>query len=248
MKLHRAIQQWDRWLTGTLGQRILNAEQNFLPHLLGECYGKYALLIGVPGQERLLKFSAAPWHILLSPMMNKNHNLPFIEADFYKLPIMTASMDVVLVPHSLELVDNPRRLLSEACRVVKPQGYIIIYGFNPYSLWGWHKKFMDKKVTPWTQHFIPVGTVKKWLAIADFELIKHETLFFRPPLQHHEFWYSKIKFMEWVGPKFWPFFGGVYMLMAKAKVVPLTPIKLQWKQHISGIQASFPSSSIRNSQ
>lgn len=42
--------------------------------------------------------------------------------------------------------------------------------------------------------------------------------------------------------------GGVYMLMAKAKVIPLMPIKLHWKQQLSGVPASVPGRTLRNWQ
>lgn len=248
-KTHRAIQHWDHWLMQSLGSRVLDAEQQFLPHLLTDCYGKHALLIGAPSQSRLLKFSAIPHQALLSPIINKNKSIHSIEGDFDELPIAPASIDLVLLPHILEYIDNPHQLLMEACRIVKPEGNIIIFGFNPYSLWGLKKRITHHNNTmPWSGNFMPASTVKKWLKLADFELIKHDTLLFRPPLQHHESLYKKLKFIEWLGNKLWTPFGGVYMLMAKAKVTPLTPIKLHWKQQLSGVQISISGPSIRNWQ
>ena len=48
--------------------------------------------------------------------------------------------------------------------------------------------------------------------------------------------FRKLKFMEWLGRRCWSPFGGVYMLVAQAKVIPLTPIKLSWKQKVTNIQ------------
>lgn len=245
-KTYRAIQQWNHYLTQLLGNYLLDAEEKFLPPLLTDWYGKYALLIGVPHQIRLLKFGSMHSPILFSPLINKNHSIPFIEGDFYELPFASGSIDLVMVPHTLELIDNPRQLLSEACRIVKPEGYIIVFGFNPYSLWGLKKKLTTKALMPWSGNFISAGTVKKWLALADFELVKQEGLLFRPPLQHHGTLYQKLQLMEWLGSRFWNSLGGIYMLMAKAKVIPLTPIKLNWKQELTGVQVSFPGPSIRN--
>lgn len=247
-KTHRAIQHWNHWLNQPLGRRVLEAEQQFLPHLLTDCYGQHALLIGVPHQHELLKFSSISHQVLLSPLINKNKTIRSIESDLYELPVHDASIDLVLLPHTLELIDNPRKLLNEACRVVKPEGFIIIFGFNPYSLWGLKKCFTHHQETPWTGNFIPAGSVKKWLQLADFELINQDALLFRPPLQHHDVIYQKIKFLEWIGNKLWTPLGGVYMLMAKAKVIPMTPIKLHWKQQLYGVQVSTSGPSIRNWQ
>lgn len=246
VKAYRAIQQWNHWLTQPLGARVLEAEKHFLPALLTDCYGKHALLIGVPHQSGLLKFSSIPDQVLLSPILSKNKNMRFIEGEFYELPIASASIDLVLLPHTLEMMDNPRQLLMEACRVVKPEGHIVIFGFNPYSLWGLKKRFTHHHDTPWSGNFIPANQVKKWISLADFELIKQDAFLFRAPLQHHPKIYDKFNIVEWLGSKLWKPFGGVYMLMAKAKVTPLTPIKLHWKQQLSGLHVSIPGPSTRN--
>lgn len=204
VKTHRAIQRWDNWLTETLGSRLLEAERQFLPPLLVDCYGKHALLIGVPRQQGMLKFSTIPHQVLLTPLFKKSDNYPYIESNLAELPIASASIDLVLLPHTLEYIDNPHKLLSEACRIVKPEGHIIIFGFNPMSLWGL-KKHMTKDLTvPWSSNFISANTVKKWLALADFEMVKHDTLLFRPPLEHHDKLYQRLKIMEWFGSKLMP--------------------------------------------
>lgn len=247
-KTHRAIQNWDHWLLQSLGCRVLEAEQQFLPHLLTDCYGKHVLLIGVPNQYGLLKFSSIPHQVLLSPTIHKKSSLRYVESDFNELPIASASIDLVVMPHTLELIDNPQHLLSEACRIVKPEGHIIIFGFNPYSLWGLKQKLTRNNTAPWSNNFISAGRIAKWLKLSDFELVKQDTLLFRPPLQNYDIFYSKIKFIEWLGSKLWAPLGGVYMLMAKAKVIPMTPIKLHWKQQLSGIQVTTSGPSIRNWQ
>lgn len=236
-KTHRAIQQWDNWLSQK-GAHVLAAEKLMLPPMLSEWYGKHSLLIGVPQQHELLKTTAAPCRSVLSPIANKNNSLYRIESELYELPIASASVNLVILPHSLEYTDNPQLLISEACRIVKPEGYIIIFGFNPYSLWGLKKRFTKTHNAPWLGNFIAPTKVKNWLRLADFELVKSNMLLFRPPLERHQSLYRKLQFLEWVGSRCWPPLGGVYMLMAKAKVIPLTPIKLRWKQKLSGARIS----------
>jgi ubiquinone/menaquinone biosynthesis C-methylase UbiE len=160
-----------------------------------------------------------------------------IDGDFYQLPIFSGSIDLVILPHTLEYVDNPRQLLSESCRIVKPEGFIMILGFNPYSFWGLKrllKSAKDRKQMPWCNHFIHASMIKRWLTLADFELVKHSTALLsssvnRQSKQH------KTNILEAIGLRCLPFIGGVYMIMAKAKVIPLKPIRLKWKQQISGL-------------
>lgn len=194
----------------------------------------------------LLKTSAISQTFLISPLIHKSSHVHCIEGEFKDLPIASASVDLVILPHTLEYIDNPHHVLMEACRVVKPEGHIIVLGFNLYSLWGIKKKFTQQKHTPWSTHFISAAKIKKWLVLADFQMVKQSTCFFRPPFSHHDHWYENMKWMEWVGRKCWPCWGGAYVLMAKAKVIPLTPIKLHWQQELSGASVSIPGSSVRN--
>lgn len=249
-KTYRLIQQWDRWLMHFLGQHVLAVEKKFLAPLIEKHYGKHVLLIGSPQQEALLKVSMMPNHFLLSPLLNRNHQDVYgIDSTLYELPIASGSVDSVMLPHVLELIDNPRQLLSEACRIIKPEGHIIILGFNPYSLWGIRKLWSRKKIVPWAGNFIQSSKVKKWLELADFELVKQDATLYRPPINNEKI-FKKLKLMEWFGRKFCAPLGGIYVLIAQAKVVPLTPIKLRWKQKLTDMRLPavgiIPRPTIRN--
>lgn len=235
---YRTLQHWDHWLAQQfLGNKLLETEERVFSHLLQKHFGKHVLLIGVPHQYPLLSSTLLPCHSLITPFISQEKKSCFIEGDFHELPIMTGSVDLVMLPHTLELVDNPRQLLSEACRVIKPEGLIILCGFNPYSLWGVKKLFGKHKTIPWTLNFLRTQKVKKWLQLADFVMEKHTSTLFTPPLDKASL-YNKFHFMEYVGKKCFPTFGGIYILVARAKVIPLTPIRLKWKQPLSGIRIS----------
>lgn len=235
---YRALQHWNQWLTNQfLGTDLLKAEQHLLSRILDKHFGKHALLLGVPKQHNLLTATTIPCHSLLSPLIHKEKHFNYIEGDFHELPILTGTIDLVLMPHTLEFIDNPRQLLAEACRIIKPEGLIVISGFNPYSAWGIRKKFAKNKAMPWSGNFIHSRQVKSWLQLADFEMEKQTSTLYRPPLSHQNF-YNKLQFLESIGNKFFPYFGGVYVLLARAKVIPLTPIRMKWKQHLSGIRIS----------
>lgn len=245
VKTYRSAHQWDHWLTHFLGRGLLKAEQEVLAKLLGQCFGRHSLLIGTPHQDVLLKSCVTTYQCLLTPLVNNISSVKVIEGEFYELPILSASMDVVLLPHSLEYVDNPRQLLTEACRIVKPEGYIVVLGFNPFSLWGLKKLFNRTHHAPWSRNFISAGTIKTWLGFADFELAKQDMLLFRPPLSYQGL-YHRLAFMEWIGGRCFKPLGGVYVMVAKAKVISLTPIRLRWQQRLSGAQVTIPGPTMRD--
>lgn len=231
---YRRLQHWNRWLSEHfLGNSLLNSEQKMLSTMLAKHFGKHALLIGVPHQAILLTTTPQPMHTILSPWPHRDQKALYVEADFKELPIFSGSIDLVILPHTLEFVDNPRQLLAEACRIVKPEGLIVICGFNPISAWGAQKK-LTKSPTKWSGGYIHPNTVKAWLRLVDFKMEQQSFLMYRPPMRHHGL-YTKLAFLEQIGQKIFPFLGGVYILVARAKVIPLTPIKLQWKQQLSSI-------------
>lgn len=235
---YRTLQHWNHWLIKQpLGHCLLEAEQKSLSQILNQHRGHHAVLVGVPHQQNLLMSTKIPSRSLISPLVNTERNhFNDIESDFLNLPLLTGSIDLLVLPHTLELVDNPHQLLAEACRVIKPEGCIAICGFNPYSAWGVRKIFTKHKYAPWSGNFIHTHKIKQWLQLADFEMEKQAATLFRPPMRHPIF-YQKLHFLETIG-QWIPLLGGVYVLLARAKVIPLTPIRLKWKQQLSGIRIS----------
>lgn len=236
---YRNLQHWNQWLSQQfLGKSILETEAHQFSRMLDRHFGKHAVLIGVPHQYALLNATKIPCHALVTPLTIKEKKSGFIEGDFHEIPILTGSMDLVMLPHTLELVDNPRQLLSEACRIIKPEGLIAISGFNPYSTWGLRKLLVkNKKSMPWGANFIHSAKIKSWLQLSDFAMEKHQSALFTPPVNHPGL-YKRLHFLEKLGSVCLPIFGGVYVLIARAKVIPLTPIRLKWKQQLSGIRIS----------
>ena len=236
---YNTLQYWEQWLIQhELGHCLLSGEQQLLMRLLSRCHGKYAALIGVQHQHALFKAVHISHCTLFSPLVKKSQYPHVVETNLEELPLLSGSIDLVILPHILELVDNPRQLLAESCRVVKPEGYVVIIGFNPYSLWGLKKIILRNKQIPWSLPTLAPYTLKKWLLLADFRLKQQCSALFRPPVTHCL--YDKLIFMEALGRMCWPNCGGVYILLAQAKVLPLTPIRLRWKQHLHDLQ--LPSS------
>ena len=60
--------------------------------------------------------------------------------DFDALPFPQHSVDLVVLPHSLELARDPHQTLREVERVLVPEGRVVIAGFNPASLWGMRQR------------------------------------------------------------------------------------------------------------
>ena len=85
------------------------------------------------------------------------------------LPFQTDSVDVLLMPHALELTSDPHQVLREAHRVLTPEGHLILSGFNPWSLAGIAKLLRRRREIPWAPRWLSAGRVGDWLALLGFE-------------------------------------------------------------------------------
>ena len=246
VKTYHTLQQWNQWLTKFPGSSVLETEKKLLSSLLKKLNGEYSLVIGVPEQYHLIKDSPFYHNVVLSPLINNHPSIKYVECGLSNLSILPGSVDVVILPHVLEFVDSPRHLLTEACRTVKPNGTIIIIGFNPISFWGLKKWWGKNQGIPWSGRFIFPKSIIKWLDLEEFEFIRKDMIMFKSPKENSSHQFS---LLEWLGNKTSAFFGGVYAISAQAKVIPLTPIKLHWVQSLPHLSATIPGpSSIREIQ
>jgi SAM-dependent methyltransferase len=152
-----------------------------------------------------------------------------IIADVDDLPFLEHSIDVCLLSHALEFSLDPHHVVREASRVLIPNGYLVITGFNPFSLAGLNKFVPYRKNnTPWNERFFSAMRVKDWLHLMGYEILVDEKIL-------HTSLSGKLnqgkiaKYWQKIASEFLPRFGSVYVLVAKKRVHPLTPIKPKWK-------------------
>lgn len=232
---YRTLQQWNQWLHHPyLGRVLLALEGGVMQTALKNHYGKHVVLIGVPYQATFFQSVTIPCHTLASPLVAHTEDCHTIETGLHELPFLSGSVDLVILPHTLELVENPRQLLAEACRIIKPEGLIVISGFNALSGLGFMQKFQKTRVLPFPMDFIPAKKIENWLKLADFEIEQHSSLLIRPPMKDVA-WFQRLHGLESL-LKLFPSLGAVHMTIARAKVIPLTPIKMTWKQPLSGLR------------
>lgn len=228
--------QLQNWHKSPLGSLLKEAEQAALAQHLQTLFGYYLLLTGIDDIE-LVESSRIRHRVILTNSVEPNPGSA-IAGDVEALPIMTDTLDVVILFHSLDFSHDPHQVLREAERVLVPEGHIVVLGFNPRSLWGLRKWMpLKRRGTPWEGRFVSMNRIKDWLGLLGFDLVASEQLFYRPPV-NHEGILRRLRFCEKTGEKFIKLFGAVYLITAKKKVARLTPIKPRWrptKQVVSGL-------------
>lgn len=190
-----------------------------LPHLFGAC----AAQLGRLGRIDLLDASAVPRRFVVDVAALPGAQLSAIPE---ALPFDQKSLDLTLLPHTLDFALDPHQVVREVHRVLTPEGHAVILGFNPWGLWGlWRLWYRGRGMVPWCGHFLGLTRIKDWLTLLDFEIVQGSLLFYRPPLQHERSM-ARLQFMERMGDRWWPLGAGAYIVVAKKRVPGLTPLRL----------------------
>jgi SAM-dependent methyltransferase len=161
------------WFDSPLGARVLREEGVLARHALDDVFGFELVQVGVWGPGRhLLDSARTPNTRLLSPDPGGAVTLC---ADLTSLPFASDSIDGVLLPHTLELVEDPYAVLREAERVLCAEGCLIICGFNPWSGWGVRRLFAGafrrSLFPPETRRLLAEKRLRDWMALLDFEVV-----------------------------------------------------------------------------
>jgi len=173
--------------------------------------------------------------------------------DFSALPFPAASLDLVLMPHSLEVSTDAHATLREVERVLVPQGRVLICGFNPVGLWAlrqararlWESltggRWSGQGYLPVAGEYIGYWRLRDWLRLLDFEV---EIVRFGcyVPAVSSPAWLQRFAWMERLGPRWWPIFGSSYLLVGIKRVRGVRMLGATWKPPRGRVPRQVPAS------
>ncbi len=221
------------WLDSTLGQYMQRQEQWLYDQAVVDLFGYNALQFGMLQMDLLQNSRIA--HRFRCDACSQPQFQPDLLCEDDFLPIADTSLDLLLLPHRLEFSERPHQTLREAERVLMPEGHLLISGFNRFSLWGlmhfFKNRFAAKRSAnrfPWNGRFIGLARLKDWLALLGFEVVSVGMACHVPPFESMR-WRSRFIWMDYLGKRWFPLLGGVYFIVAKKRVVCMTPLKPNWK-------------------
>ena len=217
------------WYRQVLGQSWQVVEQQRLNEVLADHFGYHLLQIGKPMDGELCDGSRIAHRIVMVELGDPRGEGIGLCATAERLPLASGSIDVVVLPHLLSFAEQPHAILREVERVLIPEGHVVILGFNPWSLFGLRRLFGGwRGRSPWCGHFYSSLRLRDWLSLLGFDSLLLRHYFYRPPLAGGGL-LQRLDFLERWGGRWWPFFGGGYLLVARKRVATLTPIRPRWR-------------------
>lgn len=216
------------WFETPLGRRVRQAEAACIERMIEDSFGHYLVQIAcVDDFGQVLQRSRIRSRLLISEHGRSAANGALIQARPSALPLQAASIDAVLLPHTLDFCPQPQPVLREVERVLIPEGRVFIIGFNPFSTWGMRRGLNRPRRVPWCGNHLSASRLIDWLDLLGLQLEMRQWLLFRPPI--HALQDRRLTWLERSGSRWWPMLGGVYVLRAVKRVSLATPLRPRWR-------------------
>jgi len=252
------------WLKTPQGGYLLDWERAQFEQTVGDIFGYHALQLGLPELDTLaanrmphrwLALDCLPVPPPAAPPGADAPDPPTLQlstpptvapqassrkvallTDSGALPFPAASLDLVVLPHTLELGRDAHATLREVQRVLVPEGRVVISGFNPVSLWGVGQKrrrlgrsrSAPASSLPGVNEWIGYWRLRDWLRLLDFEVESAQFGCYTPVLSSQA-WIGRFRWMDAAGRRWWPIFGAVYFLAAVKRVHGVRLLEPAWK-------------------
>ena len=212
------------WYQTEAGELVAHAVEQQAWQLTACVFGYIAVQVGqVFDNCDLLQNCTIRQKIVLDSSMTTN-----VVADPIALPLPNDSVDLVLLPHTLDFVADPHQVLREVERSLVPEGHLIIIGFNPLSFYGLWRIFLSRKnSSPWNANFYSLKRIRDWCSLLGFDEVNLQFCAHLPPFKRIQGW-KRMQALNRLLKKHLAHSGGVYLFVARKRIATLTPLKSQW--------------------
>ncbi|WP_430462420.1 methyltransferase domain-containing protein [Thalassolituus sp. LLYu03] len=212
------------WLARRDTRRLLALESGWLRDWVGQLHGQHLLYSGIDDVPRFLQRSRLAHNFSMGLEWQRD----VVPRDTWMAqgawPLPDNSVDVVVLQHVLDMSTHPHQIIREAARVIVPNGYLIITGFNPYSLWGavrWTRTFSTG--LPWVSNPVSERRIQDWLTLLDFRSEYSGSIAHTWPVTLGSERISRRVDRVLAGTRWLP--ASAYLHVARRTVLGMTPIR-----------------------
>ena len=244
-----------QWLQTPPGRYLLAWESECYDQAVADVFGYHSLQLGMPALDAL-RTNRMPhrWLAVGSPTEAQvlqtsalAPELPVLVVDSSALPFAAASLDLVVLPHTLEFSADPHATLREVERVLVPEGRVVISCLNPASLWGlrqrrahlYRRLGFGEPYLPDAGEFLGYWRLRDWLRLLNFEVESSQFGCYRPAVRSAA-WLQRFAWMDTLGDRSWNIFGAAYFLVAVKRVQGMRLLGPSWKKTKALANAPVP--------
>lgn len=248
--MRERIISFQDWLETPAGRYLLDWENAQFKAAVADIFGFHALQLGLREVHALdANRMQHRWLASHQPLpASALHVRPAeLVTEFSALPFPAASLDLVLLPHALEIHTRPHAILREVARVLVPEGKVVISGLNPMSLWGLQRRReglsrklgWGKSSMPALEESIGYWRLRDWLHLLDFEIQVGHFGCYKPALSSDK-WLQRMNWVDRIGSRWASIFGSAYFLVAVKRVHGVRLMGSPWKATMSPRAAPVP--------
>lgn len=201
----------NEWFLTEQGIKIAHAFFSELIPLQDILHGATLLQFGQCGDNLILNKLRFQSKWIATPYLSDNSALVTL---LNQLPLNRESVDCILAPLTLEAFvhKNP---IDEIDRVLKPLGYVIFFGINPISLWGYWLSRSKKNFYGISKaKSKSVFTIKRAMLHRGYLLCHLSHFYYLPPCREKK-WLTRFEMFNELGKMIAPMPAGFYCLVAQ---------------------------------
>ena len=227
------VAYWD----SVSGQAVTAWERQLLNEWLSDAFGYYAIQLGHYGRIAGLaanrcseRYAIERGDVHVQPSQPDEDGVRRLDVgDFSVLPFSSDSLDLVILPHTLDEHPDPHGVLREAYRVLRAEGRMIILGFNPFSLWGLQAKFQSGQRFGVYRNMphppLHISRLKDWIELLNCDVMQGKYACYTPYVTQDK-WLNRSLWLDKAGDRWWGFAGAVYALLVVKRVYSPTLVGL----------------------
>lgn len=203
----------DDWFITPHGRRIGAVFAAELAPVRDCLFGHHLLQLGSFGDNAWLKDLSFPkkWLVGPSPVKEK---IAFC-ASMTALPVERNSIDCVVAPFTFELFSKVNNPLYEIDRILKPMGYVVFFGINPWSFWGLASRLGLARLFSYRSvNTHSALTLKRMILSHGYRQCLLTSFYYIPPFCNENL-IHKLEFLNEMGKMVWPYPAGFYCFIAQ---------------------------------
>ncbi|MDP3562387.1 MAG: methyltransferase [Legionellaceae bacterium] len=211
----------DDWFRTPQGQRVAEAFTSELIAVQDVLCGKRLIQLGSCGENSWLPGLRFRQKWLVSPISHgpSAHVFSSINA----LSIERNSVDCVIAPLTLEAYSRGKNPINEIDRILKPMGYAVFFGINPWSFWGAALSLGYVSCFANTTKVVLRSSLslKHIMLQRGYQQCLLSSFYYIPPVKNEKM-IHKLEFLNEMGKMIWPYPASFYCFIAQ-KYDPCIP-------------------------